>query len=109
MIEKLLAQVYDLVLDDLADRIATRIQRRDDGLVDQTTSPLGPRRHINAIKTGELPGKKLGRRYIASVRDVESFARRSESSPRIDHEAIDETDELARELGFHKAREKESK
>jgi hypothetical protein len=108
MIEKLLAELYELVLDDLAERIEAKQQARARAFVDQAASPLGPRRHINAIKSGQLPGNRVGRRYLALAADVDLFIKRSKRPRATDVEPADETDVLAGELGFQK-RKTESK
>lgn len=40
---------------------------------DQSSSPLGVRRHCAAIRAGKLPGTKVGRRWLAKRSDVERY------------------------------------
>ena len=68
----------DALLGVLADRIAERVVDKLragnlDGYVDQAASPLGRRRHIDAIRAGALPGIQVGRRYLALRKDVEEY------------------------------------
>ncbi len=72
------------------------------GWVDQKSSPLGPRRHIKAIRTGKLRGVVLGRRYLAKLDDVERYLwslcrRPSQPAPQPNGE-----ERLAGELGLQR-------
>lgn len=97
----------DRLVELLAERIADAVVRRlgrpnSDEYVDQSTSPLGRRRHIDAIRSGALPGRQVGRLYLARRSDVEMFigkqpAAREQARP-------DEADELAAELGLVRKR-----
>lgn len=44
--------------------------------VDQYHSPLGRRAHIEAIKSGQLPGYRIGRRMLARRSDLDAFVKR---------------------------------
>lgn len=66
------------LLEELAEQIATlvvaKLRAADmPGWVDQASSPLGRRRHINAVRSGKLPGVRVGRRYLARQEDVARF------------------------------------
>ena len=41
--------------------------------VDQHASPLGPRRHVAAIRSGKLRGVQVGRRWLAKRDDVDAY------------------------------------
>lgn len=94
----------DALLDALADRIAERVVKRLstgglDGFIDQAGSPLGRRRHIEAVRSGVLPGVRIGRRYLARREDVERFVGAGSSS-RSEGGAVAQADRLAAELGL---------
>jgi hypothetical protein len=104
----------EVLLDEL-DRIRSYVaallatqSAANDTYLDQKTSPLGPRRHIQAIRSGELPGFVRGRRWLARADDVREFARRlgeRQVSRRQTQTGAATTgqstvDELASELGF---------
>lgn len=52
-----------------------------DGLIDQHSSPLGARRHITAIRSGSMPGYRIGRRWLARKDDVEAHAAKLNGKP----------------------------
>lgn len=93
-------------LDALADRIAARVADRllagdTPGVVDQHSSPLGRRKHIAAIRSGELRGRQVGRRWLASAEDVQAFISHSDAEPKEPKRPKDETPEdIARRLGI---------
>ena len=64
---------------------------------DQHSSPLGPRKHCAAIRSGKLPGTKVGRRWLAKRTDVERYMAELSTAPK--HEQSRE-DQLAAELGL---------
>ena len=66
------------------------------GYIDQSASPLGRRRHIEAVRSGRLPGVRVGRRYLARAADVDALIRDGSVA------SIENTDvaELAAELGI---------
>jgi hypothetical protein len=68
---------------------------RDDevGWVDQHGSPLGPRRHVAAIRSGALRGKQLGRLWVARKEDVEAYVAGAPAQPK-----LGELEELERRL-----------
>lgn len=41
--------------------------------VDQHASPLGARRHVSAIRSGKLPGFRIGRRWLARRADLATY------------------------------------
>jgi excisionase family DNA binding protein len=64
--------------------------------VDQHASPLGPRRHVAAIRSGRLKGVQVGRRWLARREDVDAYvAALSTKKPKRSAE-----EELAAELGI---------
>ena len=64
--------------------------------VDQASSPLGARKHCAAIRSGKLPGARVGRRWLARREDVDRYIR--EPHPRKPRKAS-LADDLAAELG----------
>jgi hypothetical protein len=44
--------------------------------VDQYASPLGKRRHLEAVRRGDLNGSKDGRRVLVRRADVDEYIRR---------------------------------
>lgn len=102
MSEDVLAQLLDQLVERIADRVVQKLQGgAGSGYVDQSTSPIGPRRHIDAIRSGKLRGVQVGRRYVARVADVEAYVRDS-SVELASSEPADEVDALAEELGLRK-------
>jgi excisionase family DNA binding protein len=93
-------------LDALVDPLLRRLARyvadelragTEPNHVDQHASPLGPRRHVAAIRSGKLRGVQVGRRWLAKREDVDSFvAKLTAKKPR---ERTAE-EELAAELGI---------
>ncbi len=84
----------------LARAVVTELQAGSmPDMLDQHASPLGPRRHVAAIRSGKLRGVQVGRRWLAKRADVDAFvatleqkaSRARKSSPEV---------ELARELGI---------
>ena len=73
------APVLTIPIPDLAREIARHLadelragDTRD--LIDQRGSPLGSRRHIAAIRSGRIPGYRIGRKWLARRDDVEQYA-----------------------------------
>lgn len=97
----LLEKLADRLVDRIVAGVVQRLQGVGNGFIDQTTSPLGPRRHIEAIRSGKLPGAIIGRQYIARAADVDAFVRTSSVDVSPD-ETTNELDALAHELGFQK-------
>ena len=62
------------LIDELADRVAERVEQRlrggQPGMLDQSASPLGRRRHCSAVKRrvarGEPGAAVVGRRHLLS-------------------------------------------
>lgn len=69
------------------------------GYIDQSTSPLGPRKHINAIRSGKLRGVRVRRRYLARREDVDAYIA---ENPQEERRSVDrdDADALAQELGL---------
>ena len=71
--------------------------------VDQTSSPLGPRRHIALVRSGKLPGTQVGRQYLARSSDVQAYIVNHPTAVVGDpEERQDEVDKLATELGLQR-------
>lgn len=66
------------------------------GYVDQSSSPLGRRRHIAAVRSGRLPGIRVGRRYLARSSDVDALVR----DGIIASQESSSVDDLAADLGL---------
>jgi hypothetical protein len=104
--------MLQLALEPFAERIAEIVVRKlcssnFDGYIDQTKSPLGPRRHINAIRSGELPGLQVGRRYLAREDHVQQYTERQAAKQRKVAEPAapkPSMDALAKEMGLVKRR-----
>jgi hypothetical protein len=95
--------LLDLIADAVARRVVDRLRSNDDpDWVDQATSPLGRRRHIAAIRSGELKGLRVGRRFIAHKRDVEALvATLAEREPREDVSNEETVEQMAARLGLN--------
>lgn len=77
----------DGLLDTLAERVAQLVVDKLSagnfaGYVDQAASPLGRRRHIRAVRSGELRGVQVGRRYLARREDLESYVANVAAAPK---------------------------
>ena len=70
---------------------------------DQSSSPLGRRRFIGLVRRGEVPGVRVGRRFLAKRVDVDRWMVLNGIEPRSTPGAS-WTDDLARELGLVKRR-----
>jgi hypothetical protein len=103
-----MAAALEVVLDPLAERIAALVVQKlcaedFDGYVDQHKSVLGPRRHVNAIRSGALPGFQIGRRYLARDEHIEQYMAQQTARQRKGAKAAGKeltVDELALEMGF---------
>lgn len=99
-----LDRLVDLLAERIADAVVRRLARAStDEYLDQSTSPLGRRRHINAVRSGALPGKQVGRLYLARRSDVETFISKQSAREQVRPER-DDADELATELGLVRKR-----
>lgn len=93
-----LSSLFDALADRIADRVVDKLRAGDyPEYYDQQNSPLGPRRHIKAIKSGLLAGIRIGRRHLALRKDVEAFIAKSETKPNKSETGV--TD-LEHELGL---------
>lgn len=99
------------LVDELAHRVAAivvqRLRDAPAGMIDQSASPLGARRHCAAVKRrlarGEAGAAKVGRRYLLSPEALsEELGRTSRGSVNHEGEATTNrvTDELRRELAL---------
>jgi hypothetical protein len=94
--------LLELIADAVARRVVDRLRSNDDpDWVDQAKSPLGRRRHIAAVRSGELKGLRVGRRYIAHKRDLDAFvAALAETEPRAESTDDESVEEMAARLGL---------
>jgi hypothetical protein len=67
-------------------------------MVDQHASPLGPRRHVAAIRSGKLAGLQIGRRWLARREDVAAYV--GDMKPAKNAKPRTAEEELAAELGI---------
>ncbi|HWA24390.1 MAG TPA: helix-turn-helix domain-containing protein [Lacunisphaera sp.] len=100
---KELAALADALIDAVVERVADRVVDKLRGgeivgYVDQADSPLGRRRHIQAIRSGALPGTQVGRRYLVRKVDLEKYI--AQSSDVTTATPPDAVEALAAELGF---------
>lgn len=61
------------LLEQLAEEFRKLELAQTEDLVDQAHSPLGRRRHCQLVKSGAIPGRKVGRRWLATRADIEAF------------------------------------
>ena len=80
----------DQLVTELAERVATivleRLRAGDPGMIDQSASPLGRRRHCSAVKrrvaSGEAGAGIIGRRHLLSAEALsEELKRASGAKP----------------------------
>ncbi len=45
----------------------------ESGYVDQNTSPLGKRAHLQAVRDGRLPGRKVGKKVLVRLEDMNAY------------------------------------
>jgi cell division septation protein DedD len=99
-----MSALVERIAQSVAQRVVDHLRATDfPGYVDQSTSPLGRRRHIAAVRASRLPGIRVGRRYLARREDVDAYVA---SSPAAEQPARDRhsIDELAQELGLTRRR-----
>lgn len=96
-----LAAALDLLADALAARVAAKLQEGQRGMLDQTASPLGRRRHINHVRRlhgqGDAGVAIVGRRYLATREVIDAELGRLGRRPA---EQADDLSALANELGL---------
>ena len=58
-----------------ADELVTAIETHDGAAewVDQNTSPLGKRRHLDAVRRGDLSASKEGKRVLVKRSELEAY------------------------------------
>jgi len=65
-----LVEAFEAFADLVAEKVEARLRRSADDDVEQADSPLGPRRHIKAVRRrmikGQAGARKDGRRYFLS-------------------------------------------
>lgn len=97
----------DEALSDLAaliaGEVASRLRDAAIGEIVDQDSPearaLGPRRYIAAIRCGELPGSRIGRRWVSLRADVRAYIRRSDVVETEPKSRLDVPDTLLESLG----------
>lgn len=57
-------------------------RRRADQWIDQDRSPLGRRRHLEAVRAGRIPGFKQGKKVYAKSTDVTAYIESRPASPK---------------------------
>jgi hypothetical protein len=86
----------------VARAVRKALNTATDGMISQTDSPLGPRRHADAVKrriAAGLPGAaKVGRRYLLSPDALQEEL--SRTSTVTAHRPEDAGSKLRRELGL---------
>jgi hypothetical protein len=97
------------LIDELADRVAERVVERLrggalPGWVDQTESPLGPKRHAALVRRGGPGVAKVGRRFLATREAIAAELGRLTSSPRARSKprVLGVREELEQELGYRR-------
>lgn len=85
-----LEQALDMLATELAERVAAKVVERlrggaDSEWVDQTTSPLGARRHCaiarRRLQRGESGASKLGRRWLLTREALAAELEHGNASP----------------------------
>ncbi len=95
-----LETLIDAIADRVADRVFERIHQGHPGMVDQKASPLGSRRHSNAVKrrlaNHQSGAAHVGRRYLLTPKALkEELAGHPTPRP-----SADAGDALRRKLGL---------
>jgi len=86
----------------LVGQLLDAMSERDDGStgdpwVSQHESPLGAKLHCRLVRSGALPGSKVGRRVLVRKSDLDGYIELHRVEPR---QARDELDRELEELGF---------
>lgn len=86
-----------------ADEIVSAIEIHSGGTewVDQHESPLGKRRHLEAVRRGDLKGRKEGRRVLVRRAEVDAYLERNAVATKTDTE---DADDVLREMGLRSVR-----
>jgi hypothetical protein len=97
----------DSLIDEIADRVAARVAERlragEPGMIDQSASPLGRRRHCAAVRRlvarGEPGAAIVGRRHLLSREALaDALARCGKAAAAPVQQGGGVRDELEREL-----------
>lgn len=106
MSEDPIARGLEAFADLIAERVWLRFQQGTPGMLDQTRSPLGNRRHCNAVKrrvaAGEPGAARVGRRYLLTPDALAEELHRLGKAPAPKSEST--VDQLRRELGLLRAK-----
>lgn len=105
----------DEILDELAQRVAAvvveRLRGGDPGMIDQSSSPMGRRRHCTAVKRrvarGEPGAAIVGRRHLLSPEALSEELGRVSGKPGAPHASASAGSvraELERELRLLRAK-----
>lgn len=100
--------LLDQLLDELADRLAARVAERlregEPGMVEQTRSPLGSRRHCGAVRRrvarGEPGAAIVGRRHLLTPEALAEELTRVSSRKIMPEPGESAADKLRRDLGL---------
>jgi hypothetical protein len=102
-------QLVVITPEELEAIIARAVRRAltaaaDDGMVSQASSPLGSRRHCNAVKSrleaGKAGAARIGRRYLLTRDALEEELAAAGASKPTAARAEDPGDKLRRQLGL---------
>lgn len=102
----LVQPLIDLLAEPIARRVVDLLRAGDlADHYDQTTSPLGSRRHCALIRRGVIPGTRIGRRWLALRSDVDRYLSGT-AAPTLPSPAPDgdPDEQLAAELGLRVVR-----
>lgn len=69
--------------------------------VDQNDSPLGKRRHLEAVRRGDLQAFKEGRRVLVREDDIDDYLRRKTVEPSYSGETVED---VLRDVGLRTSR-----
>ena len=71
--------------------------------VDQTQSPLGRRRHCALVRSGALPGRRIGRRVLVPRSALDESIRGEAKPATADTKDNDEDEQLLLSIGMRRA------
>ena len=66
-------EVLRIVAQALAPYLCELFQLRTPEFYDQTNSPLGRRKHLDLVRSGTLPGQKVGRRVRVAREAIDRY------------------------------------
>lgn len=69
------SELLDAIADAIAERVVDKLRSGDFGMLDQTASPLGSRRHCalarRLVNAGDGRAAKVGRRWLVAREAIE--------------------------------------